>query len=199
MTIILYSAKGSNSAQRVEWVLNYKAVHYRRVEVSSRELATTYLTINPFGYVPALSIDGLILSESMAIIEYIEQRFAQNSLLGESIGGRASVRRIYEYVNSTIHSAQNRTVLNFLRPELDSISKRRLRGEWISKCLSGLHSELCLDSGFAVGTRFSLADIFVALIYKKTLQYGSHNLPFYDTHLRYIRNFPLAKQSEPMA
>ncbi len=72
MAILLYSAKGSNSSERVEWVLNFKQIAYDRIEVSSNELTTTYLDINPFGYVPALSVDGLIYSESIAIIEYLE-------------------------------------------------------------------------------------------------------------------------------
>ena len=71
MAILLYSAKGSNSSERVEWVLNFKQIAYDRIEVSSNEL-TTYLDINPFGYVPALSVDGLIYSKSIAIIEYLE-------------------------------------------------------------------------------------------------------------------------------
>ncbi|KIE20231.1 hypothetical protein SE23_15030 [Vibrio sinaloensis] len=47
--ITLYSARGSNSSQRVEWALNYKNIDYQRVEVLSEELTSSYLEINPFG------------------------------------------------------------------------------------------------------------------------------------------------------
>ena len=62
MDVILYSAKGSNSSERVEWVLNYKQITYQRIEVGNEALAGSYLNINPFGYVPALSVDGEIFS-----------------------------------------------------------------------------------------------------------------------------------------
>ncbi|CAG9296484.1 glutathione S-transferase family protein [Celerinatantimonas diazotrophica] len=197
MTITLYTATGSNSSQRVEWTLNYKKIGYRRVDVSSHELATSYRAINSFGYVPSLCVDECILSESMAIIEYLEERFPQLPLLGESLREKASIRRICEYVNATIHSAQNRTVLNFFRPDLDEQSKKQLRGDWITQCLQDLSSELCRQSGYALGGRFSLADIFVASIYKKALQHGCQNLPFYDEHLCYVRSDPDAKCAEP--
>jgi hypothetical protein len=51
MDVILYSAKGSNSSERVEWVLNYKQITYQRIEVGNEALAGSYLNINPFGYV----------------------------------------------------------------------------------------------------------------------------------------------------
>ena len=128
MDLVLYSAAGSNSSERVEWALNYKGISYNRVEVTSQELQTSYLAINPFGYVPSLSVNGVVLSESMAIIEYVEEAFDGRTLLGNEPLVRASVRRVCELVNSTIHSPQNRTVLRFLRPELEEDSKRALRG-----------------------------------------------------------------------
>lgn len=75
MDIILYSAQGSNSSERVEWTLKYKAIAYARVEVTGEQLTSTYLQINPLGYVPALSVNGLVLTESMAIIECMEELF----------------------------------------------------------------------------------------------------------------------------
>ena len=67
MKIILYSATGSNSSERIEWLLEYNQVDYQRIEVDSNSLTTSYLSINPLGFVPSLSVDGFMLSESMAI------------------------------------------------------------------------------------------------------------------------------------
>ena len=199
MEVSLYSAKGSNSAERVEWVLNFKGIDYERIEISSDELATTYLDINPFGYVPSLRVDGSILSESMAIVEYLEERFPYPGLFGKSLNEKTHIRRVCEYVNSSIHSPQNRTVLRFMRPELDETSKRELRGVWIMRCLEKLSASICRESGFAVGKDFSVADIFVASIYKKALQHGCTRNSFYDKHLMYIRANDRVVVSEPQA
>ncbi|ELB2250046.1 glutathione S-transferase N-terminal domain-containing protein [Vibrio parahaemolyticus] len=199
MEVSLYGAKGSNSSERVEWVLNFKGIHYDRIEISSDELATTYLDINPFGYVPSLRVDGSVFSESMAIIEYLEERFPNPSLLGKSLNEKTHIRRVCEYVNSSIHSPQNRTVLTFLRPELDEVSKRELRGNWTIRCLEKLSTSICRESGFAVGNSFSVADIFVASIYKKALQHGCAGNAFYDKHLMYIRANENVVVSEPQA
>lgn len=199
MEVLLYSAKGSNSSERVEWVLNFKRIHYDIIEVSSGELTTTYLDINPFGYVPSLSVDGSVFSESMAIIEYLEERFPNPALFGKDLNEKTHIRRVCEYVNSSIHSPQNRTVLRFLRPELDEVSKRELRGDWIMRCLKKLSTSICRESGFAVGNGFSVADIFVASIYKKALQHGCAKNNFYDRHLMYIRANESVVVSEPQA
>ncbi|MDK9737329.1 glutathione S-transferase N-terminal domain-containing protein [Vibrio sp. D404a] len=197
MDLVLYSAAGSNSSERVEWLLNYKGIAYQRVEVTSQALQTSYLSINPFGYVPSLSVDGAVLSESMAIAEYIEEQFDAPSLLGDDLLRKANIRRVCEFVNSTIHSPQNRTVLRFLRPELEESSKRTLRGEWISRCLDKLRPSICLDSNYAIGHQFSLADIFIASIYKKALQHGSAPIPFYDSHLHSLRSIERIANAEP--
>ncbi|HBC3370818.1 TPA: glutathione S-transferase family protein [Vibrio vulnificus] len=199
MEVSLYSAKGSNSAERVEWVLNFKGIDYERIEISSDELAKTYLDINPFGYVPSLRVDDSIFSESMAIIEYLEERFPYPGLFGKSLNEKTHIRRVCEYVNSSIHSPQNRTVLRFMRPELDETSKRELRGVWIMRCLEKLSASICRESGFAVGKDFSVADIFVASIYKKALQHGCTRNSFYDKHLMYIRANDRVVVSEPQA
>ncbi|MEZ9892487.1 glutathione S-transferase family protein [Vibrio lentus] len=199
MEVLLYSAKGSNSSERVEWVLKFKRIHFDRIEVSSSELATTYLDINPFGYVPSLSVDGSVFSESMAIIEYLEERFPKPTLFGKNLDEKTHIRRVCEYVNTSIHSPQNRTVLKFMHPELDEMSKRELRGDWIMRCLEKLSMSICRESGFAVGNSFSVADIFVASIYKKALQHDCVKNDFYDKHLMYVRANESALVSEPHA
>ena len=197
MDIILYSAKGSNSSERVEWALNFKRIAYQRIGVTSTELSTTYREINPYGYVPSLSVDGTVFSESMAILEYLEERFPSSSLLGQDLNEKTAIRRVCEYVNSSIHAPQNRTVLGFLRPELDEVSKRELRGTWILRCLDILRPTICLQSNYAIGQAFSLADIFVASIYKKALQHGAASQPFYEQHLTHIRKNQRVLEAEP--
>ncbi|WP_421233619.1 glutathione S-transferase family protein [Aeromonas jandaei] len=197
MDVFLYSAQGSNSSERVEWVLNFKRIPYQRIEVSPAQLTTTYLAINPFGYVPTLSVDGVIFSESMAIAEYLEERFVANPLLGKDLNEKAAIRRVCEYVNATVHTPQNRSVLQFFRPELDELSKRKLREQWIMTYLDKLSPTICNESGFAIGHDFSLADIFVASIYKKALQHGGAGNDFYHRHLMHLRQAEHVSAAEP--
>jgi glutathione S-transferase len=175
MELILYSAEGSNSSQRVEWALKYKKIPYQIHLTNS-------LSFGAYGYVPALSIDGVIISESMAILELLEEAFPEFPLLPTEVPERARIREVCEYVNSTIHPAQNRTILNFLRPNLTEVEKKALRAEWIEKCLQNLRPRLFCDSGFAIGRTFSLADIFVAVIYQKGLTHGKSKDSDYEDH-----------------
>ena len=175
MEIILYSANGSNSSQRVEWALRYKKIPYN-VHLSNSNSFSAY------GYVPAISIDGAIVSESMAILEFLEETFPESPLLPKQALERARIREVCEYVNSTIHPAQNRSILKFLRPELTEPEKKTIRAKWIADCLQNLRTRLFLDSVFAVGKTFSLADIFVAVIYQKGLTHGAAQDENYEDH-----------------
>ncbi|MDO6705130.1 glutathione S-transferase family protein [Photobacterium sp. 1_MG-2023] len=197
MDVLLYAAEGSNSAARVEWVLNFKRVVYTRVEVDNSQLKTDYLTVNPLGLVPCLSVDGYRIAESMAIIECLEELFPVPGVLGKTPFERAAIREVCEYVNASIHTPQNRTVLKALRPELTVSAKRELRGQWITSGLERLSTRLCLRSGFAVGEHFSAADIFVACIYQKAKQHGADTMPFYEAHSALLRQHPEVARAEP--
>lgn len=175
MELILYSAKGSNSAQRVEWALKYKKIPHR-VHLNDS------ISFGAYGYVPAISIDGAIFSESMAILELLEEAFPEFPLLPKIEQERTRVREVCEYVNSTIHPAQNRTILNFLRPEITEADKKSLRAKWIEVCLQKVKSRLFCDSGFALGKEFTLADIFIAVIYQKGLSHGMSKDNYYENH-----------------
>ncbi|WP_102868221.1 glutathione S-transferase family protein [Pseudovibrio exalbescens] len=187
MFILLYSALGSNSSERVEWVLTYKGLEWDRIEVTNEALKTTYREqINPFGFVPALVHGGRTLVESMAIIEYLDECFPDKPVLGVSPSARAQIRSVCSHVGSTIHSPQNRTVLNFLRPELSETDKKDLRARWIGDQLETLEPMLWRDGHFCCGTSFSAADVFVATIYRKYLQHGGGKLDRFDGHRTHL-------------
>ncbi|MDX5595105.1 glutathione S-transferase family protein [Pseudovibrio sp. SPO723] len=187
MTISLYSALGSNSSERVEWVLSHKALEWERVEVSNEALKTTYRDqINPFGFVPALVHEGHTLVESMAIIEYLEECFPEKPVLGSSASERAEIRAICSHVGSTIHSPQNRTVLKFLRPDLTEADKKQLRAGWIGGQLLTMTPLLWGNSAFCCGLSFSAADVFVATIYRKYLQHGGAPIDRFESHRTHL-------------
>jgi glutathione S-transferase len=176
MEIVLHSAPGSNSSDRVEWVLRYKEIPYEKIYSQD-------IRLNPYGYVPLLVVNGSAIAESMAIAEFLEEIFPQKPLFPDKALDRALVREICEYVNSTIHQPQNRTVLKFFIPDIADDARKQLRGEWIFHCLNKLESRLWKHSAFAVGDTFTLADIFVASIYRKAISHGAGSLPVYDSYI----------------
>jgi len=97
MTLTFYYGSGSPFAWRVWLALEHKQIPYElkvlsfdREETKSPE----YLAINPRGRVPAIVHDGLKLYESVAILEYLEDRFPQRPLLADDPAQRALARRI---------------------------------------------------------------------------------------------------------
>ena len=143
---------------------------------------TDGISFGAYGYVPALSFNGAMISESMAILELIEDTFANFPLLPKDAIERARIREVCEYVNSTIHPAQNRTTLSILRSNLGESEKKKIRARWIEKGLQTLKPRLFCASGFAIGNAFSLADIFVAVMYQKGLNQGAHKDNSYEEH-----------------
>lgn len=199
MTQITLIAAPGNATERVLWALNFKALPFQKIDVASLKADGTYAQINPFGYVPTLKVDQDYIAESVAIIEFLEELYPHPSLLPGSALQRAQIREVCEFVNATIHPAQNRSILNFLRPDLEPTSMQALRANWLHKSLSQLQSRLWKNSAFAVGSLFSQADIFVALMYRRALSQGvvPESLPDYGPYLDCIFKDPLIKNSAP--
>src|SRR5689334_24412317 len=109
----------SSAAFRVRIALNYKGI---KVEHASRHLrkgeqaAADYVAINPQKLVPALVLDsGEVLTQSMAILEYLEETHPQPPLLPADPVGRARVRSLALIPTADIHPIQNLRVMNYLR------------------------------------------------------------------------------------
>lgn len=197
--LTLYTAEG-NAAERVLWALNYKALAYQRVEVESMS-AGEYARINPFGYVPTLQIGEHLLAESIAIVEYLEESYPEPSLFPGTALERARIREICEFINSTVHPVQNRSVLKFLRPELDDTGMKALRSEWLHQNLLKLAPRLWKNGAFAVGQAFSLADILVAVIYKRALNQGvnAQDFPEYEAWMQFLFGQENIRQAAPFS
>lgn len=200
MNITLYTGPG-NATERVLWALNYKQIPFHQKDAVNMRAEGKYQEINPYGYVPTLQVDKQYIAESMAIIEFLEECFPIPTLLPGSSIERASIRAVSEIVNSTIHPAQNRSVLNFLRPELNSQSMMSLRADWLHKNLFILKKHLWKKSNYAVGESFSLADIFSAVIYKRALTQGvkGSDWPDYEAYLTFLFAQETIKASAPFS
>lgn len=164
-TPVLYDYWRSSASYRVRIALNLAGVEYTPVVVdllSNAHKSPEHLKRNPQGLVPALEIDGLMLTQSLAIIEYvIETRGV--SLLPDDAAGRARVRALAHSIAMDIHPVCNMSVVAHLL-ELTG-GGDAVRSAWMQKWIgAGLEAfEKMLDhpdtGTFCHGDAPGLADI----------------------------------------
>ncbi len=111
---ILYDYWRSSASYRVRIALNLKRISYQAVSVSlldGSHKSAAHLARNPQGLVPVLAIDGLVLTQSLAIIEYLEETRPQVALLPSDPEGRARVRALAQSIAMEIHPICNLSVV----------------------------------------------------------------------------------------
>jgi len=104
----------SSASWRVRIALNWKKIEYESVFVNllkDDQYGPEYASINPLGQVPALVIDDQVLLQSVAIMEYLEEKYPDHPILPKDLIQRARVRQAAEIINSGIQPLQNLTVL----------------------------------------------------------------------------------------
>jgi maleylacetoacetate isomerase len=164
---ILHGYFRSSASFRVRIALNIKDIAYDQITYQLRRgehRAPEYLRLNPQGLVPTLQIGDLFLTESLAIIEYLDEVFPQPSLLPSSPAERARVRALAQLIACDIHPVNNLRVLQYLRDPLGQ-SEERVRtwyNKWISDGFAALEARLSLErhSGtFLHGDTPTIADV----------------------------------------
>ncbi|GAV06021.1 hypothetical protein RvY_16062-2 [Ramazzottius varieornatus] len=109
-SVTLYGWFRSSCSWRVRIALAWKGIKYENIPVSlqkGQQHSQEFLAKNPLGQVPALCIDGFVLTQSVAILEYLEETRPNNPLLPKEPKSRAQVRRIVETIVSGIQPHQN--------------------------------------------------------------------------------------------
>mmetsp|Transcript_46934 Transcript_46934/g.75133 ORF Transcript_46934/g.75133 Transcript_46934/m.75133 type:complete len:241 (+) Transcript_46934:20-742(+) len=127
-SVVLYSYWRSSCSWRVRIALNLKNIKYQYVAVNLKEggqYDSGYKSKNSMQQVPTLLIDGQTLTQSVAIMEYLEEsrRYSGRRLLPDNPKSRAVVRMITEIINSGIQPVQNFSVMKRIvgiRKEYDS-------------------------------------------------------------------------------
>jgi maleylpyruvate isomerase len=167
----LYTYFRSSAAYRVRIALNLKELSYDAIPVhllrnGGEQLQEQYRSINPSGLVPAFQDDYITLTQSMAILEYLEEVHPQIPLMPKDPAGRARVRELAQIVACDIHPVNNLRVLRYLVRDLglsDEVKTEWYR-HWLVSGLEVLEKHLARDPSagpLCHGYNPTIADCFL--------------------------------------
>jgi maleylacetoacetate isomerase len=164
----LYGYWRSSAAYRVRIGLNYKGIAFEHAAVDltkcdGEQHQAEYAALNPQQLVPTLIDGDAVIGQSLAILEYLEERFPMPPFLAGGPPVRARARQIALVVGADLHPLNNLRVLRYLEEEcgLAAPVRRNWYHHWLRIGLDA--AERLVDSigPFALGASAGLADIFI--------------------------------------
>ena len=162
---ILYDYWRSSAAYRVRIALNLKGIDYESRQIDLRadeQKAAEYRSLNPQGLVPMLEIDGHRLTQSVAILNYLDLRYPNQPLIPASAAERAHVVAMAMAIACDIHPLNNLRVLKYLKNELGHSQEEvdDWYRHWISEGLPALEAMAAPRAGkFLFGDGPTGADV----------------------------------------
>ena len=167
---ILFTFPMSSCSWRIRTILNLKKIEYSPLFINlltTENEKTEFQNINPSKFIPALFIEDQIITESMAIAEFLEEKFPQKkNLLNKNLILKTKIRTICELINAGTQPFQNLRTLK----EIDSIYKGG-KLAWANKFnflgLKAVEKVIGESKGlFCVGDEITLADCFLLPQYR---------------------------------
>ncbi len=157
MSLKLYTYFRSSAAYRVRIALNLKGIDYDSIPVhllqdGGQQLLPAYRAVNPSALVPALDDDGAILTQSLAMLEYLDETRPAVPLLPGDALGRARVRALALAIACDAHPLTNLRVLKYLKNTLglSDEAKQEWYRHWMAEGLAAV--EALLAQGDPAGT-----------------------------------------------
>ena len=193
----LYGFFRSSAAFRVRIALNLKSLDYEQASIhlrNNQQSAPDYLKLNPQALVPTLADDGhLVLSQSLAIIEYLDETRPQPPLLPSTPLARARVRSLAQAIACDIHPIDNLRVLRYLAKPLgqDDKAVEAWFNHWIHVGFTGIEHMLAKDrqaGRFCHGDSPTVADICLVPQVFNAQRYPSFDFAPFPTIMRIFEN-----------
>ena len=176
----------SGTSHRLRIALNLKGLDNQYVVVDLRKeehLGAAFKALNPQGLVPALVDGEQVLTQSPAIIEWLEERYPAPALLPTHIDDRARVRAVAALVGCDIHPINNRRILEYLRKTLgcDEAAVLAWCATWINAGFEALEALLAADQqrgAFCFGNTPTLADVYLVPQIESARRFNVDMTPF---------------------
>jgi maleylacetoacetate isomerase len=184
----LFTYFRSSAAFRVRIALNLKGLkaepHFvHLVKDGGQQHKPEFRKVNPQGFVPALVDQGQVLTQSLAIIEYLEETHPSPPLLPKDALGRARVRSLALIIAADIHPLQNTRITKYLEQELkqDEAARKRWIQRWITEGFTALEKRLAEDPAtgeFCHGDTPTMADVLLVPQMFSSRRFGVDLEPF---------------------
>lgn len=208
-TLQLYTYFRSSAAYRVRIALNLKGLDWQSLPINlatGEQRSAEYLKHNPQGFVPALQTAGGLITQSLAIIEYLDECYPQPPLLPDSAIDRATVRSMAQQIAMDIHPLNNLRVTQYLTAEMgvDEAGKLRWYQHWIAQGFTAFEESLRhLNSRgqFCFGDSPTVADICLIPQVSNALRFSCplESYPTINSIYQHCTSLPAFISASPQA
>ncbi len=201
--MILHGYWRSGAAYRVRIALALKGLAYEQVNHDLRtggQAAPDYAALNPQRLVPALEVDGLIITQSVAILEWLDERFPQVPLLPTDANGCAIVRGMVATIATDVHPLHNLRTLKMLRSAIGASEDQvnAWMAHWMSDGFAALERLIERHGdGFAYGDSPTMADCIVLPALYSAERFGVDTAPYPRLVAAAARTAALAEAAHP--
>lgn len=208
--IKLYDYFRSTACYRVRIALNLKQLDYEKIEVhltrdGGEQHSERYKHINPQGLVPCLEVNNSLISQSLAIIEYLEETFPTIPLLPKDPIMKANARSLALIVACEMHPLNNLRVLNQLKSQFQA-NEEQVKiwyHHWLKEGFDAFEKKLSLlerSASVCVGDTFSLADVCLIpqVFNAKRFEFPMDNYPLINQINDYCLDQSAFKQASPL-
>ena len=183
----LYTYFRSSAAFRVRIALNLKGIKpdnhcIHLVKDGGQQHKPEFMAVNPQGFVPALVDEGHVVTQSIAIIAYLDETHPNPPLLPKDPVGRARVRALSLVIACDIHPLQNTRVMKYLETELhaDEEARKQWINRWITEGFTALE-KLLMDGSTGKcchGDTPTMADVLLVPQMFSARRFGVDTAPF---------------------